>query len=173
MLLVRLPVNSRLSSVRDKSYTQIFDRIGRLAPLTPAMFKHQLYKFFGWIKMQTSEFPLWHSGLRMWLQQLGSLWRCGFKSWPGNSNKPSVWKQNNSKKCKPQPMLSKRNALYIQYKMFKVKGWESSIMQILIIKKLGWLYQYQTKYISEKENYQVQSGIFKNDKRVNSSESHR
>lgn len=30
-----------------------------------------------------------------------------------------------------------------------------------------------SKYISEKENYQVQSGIFKNDKRVNSSESHR
>ena len=29
------------------------------------------------------EFLLWHSGLRIWLQQLWLLWRCKFNPWPG------------------------------------------------------------------------------------------
>ena len=28
------------------------------------------------------EFPLWHSGLRILLQRIGSLQKCGFDPWP-------------------------------------------------------------------------------------------
>ena len=34
-------------------------------------------------KKTKGEFVLWHSRLRIPLQQLRSLWRLGFDSWPG------------------------------------------------------------------------------------------
>lgn len=42
------------------------------------------------------EFPLWHGGLRIWLQWLRLLWRCRFDPWPGNFH--ILWVQPFKKK---------------------------------------------------------------------------
>lgn len=62
-------------------------------------------------------FLLWHSGIRIWLQWLGSLWRQGFDPWPRELPHAAGMfktkrKQNNSNKTTPNNNNNKTTMRY-------------------------------------------------------------
>ena len=82
-----------------------------------------------YFEMQDEEFQLWHSGLRIRLQQLRLLWRCGFyphpASWVKDPALPPLW---HSWSCSSDLVPSP----YVTGVALKKKGWTGNFFFLFL-----------------------------------------